>query len=110
MALSKTKLLFICTANKARSQTAAQVFGEDERFETKSAGVYPISRVLVTSSHLEWADYIIVMEKLNRIALQVMFPDIYVTKKIICLYLPSQYDFMDPELVKLLKSRLFLYF
>ncbi len=110
MVASKTKLLFICTANNARSQTAEKIFGDDVRFETKSAGVHPISSILVTPSHLEWADYIIVMEKLNRIALQVMFPDIYFAQKIICLYLPSQYDFMDSELVKLLKSRLSLYF
>ncbi len=94
----KLKILFVCTINKMRSKTAEELYKEDPRFEVMSAGVDEDATVRVNRQLLEWADYIIVMEKMHRNRIRKMFPDIYKTKRIICLYIPDEFDFMDPEL------------
>lgn len=35
----------------------------------------------------------------------VTYPDIYQNKKIVCLYIPDEYDYMQPELIRLLQNR-----
>lgn len=34
------------------------------------------------------------------------YPKVYQTKKIVCLYIPDEYDYMQPELITLLKSKI----
>ena len=102
--------MFVCTANNVRSRTCEEVYRQDPRFEVKSAGLHPDSKVRLNDTLLEWADYTIVMEKMNRISIRIMFSEVYHRLKIICLYIPSQYKFMQPELVDLVKSRVGLYF
>lgn len=59
----------------------------------------------VTRELLEWADLIFVMEKRQRNKIRSCHEDVYQTKKIICLYIPDSYDFMDPELIRLIRER-----
>ena len=102
---SKLKLLFVCTVNRMRSATAHKIFEIDERFEVKSAGTDPSATCVLSLEHLNWADAIIVMEKAHRNTIRKQFPDIYDKKKIVCLYIPDEYDFMQPELVAILKDK-----
>lgn len=70
-----------------------------------SAGCRTDAIVLVTRYLLEWADVIFVMEKTQRNVIHKRFEDIYQRKRIVCLYIPDEYDYMDPELVRLLVER-----
>jgi predicted protein tyrosine phosphatase len=52
-----------------------------------------------------WADKIFVMETTHRSKLQKRFKNYLKGKRIICLGVPDEYNFMDPELVKILKQK-----
>ena len=60
---SKTKLLFLCSANQWRSPTAESWFKDHPRYEARSAGTENGARIKVTAGHLGWADRIFCMEK-----------------------------------------------
>ena len=66
MEKNKLKLLFVCTINRMRSATAHKIFEEDNRFEVKSAGTDRLASTVLSSDLLDWADAIIVMEKIHR--------------------------------------------
>ena len=100
-----TRILFVCDQNRLRSPTAQSLFEGDPRLEVKSAGMRPDAVVAVTRDLLEWADLIFVMERRHRNAIHERFEDLYRTKRIVCLYIPDEYDLMDPELVRLLNER-----
>lgn len=95
------KVLFICNQNKNRSKTAEDVF--KERFETKSAGLY--NEKPVTKKQLSWADIIVVMEDAQRAEIAKRFPEIYMQRRILTLNIPDTYYHNQPELVRLLKSK-----
>ena len=101
----KIKILFVCTINKMRSATAHKIFETDNRFEVKSAGIDKTANVVLTDEILNWADSIIVMEKHHRNHIRKHFPDIYMNKKIVCLYIPDDYDYMQVELIEILKDK-----
>ena len=100
----KLRVLFLCNQNRLRSPTAEAVFRDDPRLEVRSAGVNSEATVRVTRALLEWADVIFVMEKRQRNLVHKRFPDIYRTRPIICLYIPDQFEFMDPALVRELRA------
>jgi predicted protein tyrosine phosphatase len=104
--LEKMKLLFVCEANRLRSPTAEAIFSSGySGIEAKSAGVGKAATVPVSADLLEWADLTFVMEKRHRNIIQSKFKEIYQRKRIICLYIPDDFDFMDPELIDVLKER-----
>ena len=104
------RVLFVCSQNMLRSPTAEQVFASRPGFEVASAGTDPRADTPVSPELLEWADLIFVMERAHRSKLSGKFRAHMKDKKIICLDIPDEYDFMDPELVKLLESRVGRYF
>jgi predicted protein tyrosine phosphatase len=102
----KKKILFVCTINRMRSATAEKVFEGDERFEVKSAGTHYSAAIPLTQELLDWADTVIVMEKYHRNQIRKRYPDIYDVKRVVCLYIPDEYEFMQAELIEILKLRL----
>lgn len=70
----------------------------------RSAGTEDKARVKVTIGHIGWADLIFVMEKKHARRLQERFGDILEGKKIVCLNIPDEYQFMDSELIEVLIS------
>lgn len=54
---------------------------------------------------LHWADLIFVMEKAHRNKLSKKFRAHLDGKRVICLDIPDDYDYMDPVLVQLLKQK-----
>jgi predicted protein tyrosine phosphatase len=89
-----------------RSATAHKIYENDERFEIKSAGTDKNANTPLTQGILNWADSVIVMEKHHRNHIRKHFPDIYKNKKIVCLYIPDDYDYMQIELIELLKEKI----
>jgi len=99
------KLLFICSQNRLRSPTAEQVFSTWQGIETSSAGLNNDAENPVTPELVEWADIIFVMEKTHRSKLTKRFKSSLANSRVICLDIPDEYDFMDPDLIQLLKSK-----
>jgi predicted protein tyrosine phosphatase len=102
---TKLKVLFVCDANRLRSPTAEAIFTGRPHLEVKSAGLAKQATVPVSIDLLEWADLIFVMEKRQRNIIQSRFKEIYQRKRIICLYIPDDFEFMDPHLIELLEER-----
>ena len=100
----KLKVLFVCTQNRLRSPTAEKVFSARPRLEVRSAGIDKESKVQVDRELLEWADVVFVMERRQRNIIHKKFKDLYQKKRIICLYIPDDYDYMDPVLIELLRE------
>ena len=101
----RRNILFICTQNRLRSPTAEQVFAEWPGVETASAGLGNDAEVPVSPELLAWADMIFVMEKAHRNRLSAKFGRHLNGKRVICLDIPDDYDFMDPMLIRLLKQK-----
>lgn len=99
------RVLFVCGRNRLRSPTAEQVFADWPGVEVASAGVNPDAESVVTPELLEWAHLIVVMEKSQRTKLISQFSGWLKGKRIVCLNIRDEYEFMEPALVELLKSK-----
>lgn len=97
--------LFICSMNRLRSPTAEQVFSGWPGVETDSAGLAPDADVQVSAEQIAWADIVFVMEKAHRSKLTRRFFKVLKNKRVICLDIPDEYEFMQPELVRLLEAK-----
>jgi predicted protein tyrosine phosphatase len=99
------RVLFICTQNRLRSSTAEQVFATWPGIATDSAGLGNDADVQLSPEQIAWADIIFVMEKAHRNRLGTRFKRHLNGKRVICLDIPDEYEYMQPELVKLLKAK-----
>ena len=98
-------VLFICSRNRLRSPTAEQVFANRPGIETSSAGLNNDAENPVTPEILRWADLIFVMERAHRNKLSARFKPHLGRARVICLEIPDEYEFMDPELIRVLRAR-----
>jgi predicted protein tyrosine phosphatase len=98
-------VLFICSQNKLRSPTAEQVFSTWPELECASAGLNNDAENPVTPELLEWADIIFVMEKTHRSKLSSKFRTHLKTARVVCLDIPDDFEYMDPSLIQILKSK-----
>lgn len=103
-------ILFLCSQNKLRSPTAETIFSGVEGFEVRSAGLDNDAVVSVTPELIEWADYIFVMENSHKIRLRNKFRKYLNKQRIICLDIQDEYDYMDTELINLLRLKLGVFF
>src|SRR5579863_7843293 len=101
----KLKILFVCAVNRMRSSTAHKIFESDPRFEVDSAGTSKSASTVLEPEQLAWADVVIVMEKSHRNFIRHKYPEYYKTKKIVCLYIPDIFDYMQPELIDILRNK-----
>ncbi len=99
-------LLFICSVNRQRSPTAEELYRNFPGYVAKSAGTEPGARQRVTEGMLGWADKIFVMETKHRAYLREKFPEALAGKLVVCLHIPDEYAYNDPELIELLKMNL----
>ena len=73
--------------------------------ETASAGLAPDAEEQCSAELVEWADLIFVMERAHRARLQRRFKPWLKRARVLCLDIPDDYDFMQPELVALLERK-----
>lgn len=99
------RALFICSQNRLRSPTAEQVFAAWPNVEADSAGLGNDANVPLSVEQLQWATLIFVMERAHRNKLAKKFKAHLNGKRVICLGIPDDYAFMQPELVALLQAR-----
>jgi predicted protein tyrosine phosphatase len=97
-------LLFVCSRNQWRSPTAEAIFKNSQEHQAKSAGTEATARIKITEKLINWADIIFVMEKKHKDRIEQRFASIIDEKEIIILDIPDEYQFMDEELVDLLKT------
>lgn len=98
------KFLFVCSRNKKRSRTAEEIFKSRPGIQVKSAGTEPSARIKVTEGMIGWADIILVMEKKHAAILRQDFQQTLIGKRLRCLDIPDDYEFMDPDLIGMLES------
>jgi predicted protein tyrosine phosphatase len=100
-----TRLLFLCSRNHWRSPTAEAVYQNDPRVEVRSAGVSASAQRRVTEKLLRWADLVLVMEHAHKQRLREQFPELIRDLRVEVLDIPDDYEFMNPELVTLIRER-----
>lgn len=99
------KILFLCSRNQWRSPTAEKVYQNDPRVEVRSAGTSASARCRVSEKLLRWADRVMVMEHAHKQRLREHFPEIVPDLCVEVLDIPDDYEFMNPELVALIRDR-----
>ena len=99
------RVLFICSQNRLRSPTAEQVFADHPGIECASAGTNHDADNPLTPELVEWAEIIFVMEKAHRDKVNSKYRRHLNNKRVICLGIPDDYEYMDPELVRILKVK-----
>ena len=99
-------LLFICTANKLRSTTAETVFSAYDGINAIGAGTDKNAPTTVDTELIEWADEIFLMEQTHKRKVSKTFNHVLKDKRLIVLGIPDDYEYMDEELIMLLKHKI----
>ncbi len=99
------RILFLCSQNKLRSPTAADLFADYAGVETDSAGLNNDAVVPLCAEQIAWADLILVMETAHKTRLNGKFKNELAGKRVAVLNIPDDYEYMDDDLVELLKAR-----
>ncbi len=99
------KLLFVCRQNRKRSATAERLFCKRPDLDVRSAGTAPDALVRVNRNMLDWADVVFIMDEDQRRWLETTFADHPALSRIVCLDIPDDFTFLQPELVELLETR-----
>lgn len=73
--------------------------------ETDSAGLSNGAVTELSPEQIEWADIVFVMEKAHRAKLSKRFKRHLGGKRIICLDIPDDFEFMDAALIRLLETK-----
>ena len=103
----KTKLLFVCTGNRDRSPTAADLFRGSKDYKAKSAGTHPFAVQKVTQELINWADKIFVMSELEDRHLKFLETNFDLRGKAVTdLDIPDRYERGSQELINLIAARL----
>lgn len=99
-------ILFICSRNQWRSPTAEALFKNHPDICARSAGTSASARVRVNSKLLEWAELVFVMEYHHKERLREQFRNELRQVQVVVLDIPDDYEYMNPELVEILKLKL----
>lgn len=102
--ISRINVLFVCGRNLKRSPTAARVFQNDPRFAVRAAGTSDSSPRRIREGDLAWADLVLVMERKYAARIRAVFADVDEMPRIESLEISDDYEFMDPELIELLRD------
>ena len=77
-----------------------------EGFEVLSAGLNNDAEIPLTNELVEWADTIFVMEKTQRNKLRKKHRKSLNKQNVVCLEIPDDYEYMDPELISIFEHKL----
>ena len=103
------KVLCVCSAGLLRSPTAAWVLSQEPySFNTRAAGLVPdFALIPVDEVLLSWAEEVVCMSKEQAEGIQELLDSLklYDPARVICLDIPDQFKYRDPQLVQLIKDR-----
>lgn len=102
-------LLFVCSECRLRSPTAEEVFSAYDGVKALAAGTNADAETPLSGDLIEWADTILVMEKVHRTKVAKKFQALLKGKDLVVLDIPDNYERMQPELIELLKARVARY-
>ena len=102
----RQQLLFVCSRNQWRSPTAAALFKDNDLYVARSAGTSDSARIKITAGSISWADKIFVMEKRHLAIIHQKYASEIEDKSIFNLNINDDYQYMDAELISILRSRL----
>jgi predicted protein tyrosine phosphatase len=105
----KVNLLFVCSRNRWRSATAEAIYRNSVVHRVKSGGTEPSAVVRVSAKDISWSDIIFAMEKNHKIRLEEKFPAEIRNKRIVVLNIEDNYEYMDAELVEMIKISVEIY-
>lgn len=74
-------ILFVCTENKLRSATAEAVFSTYPGITAIGAGTNKDAETSVSGDLIEWADAILVMEKIHKAKISNKYKELLKAKK-----------------------------
>ncbi len=97
-------VLFVCSRNQWRSRTAESIFKNDDRFQVRSAGTARTARIRLSSTLIDWADHILVMEDQHLKFIREQFRDQLPGKQLFNLDIPDDYQYLDGELIEVLQQ------
>ena len=97
-------ILFICSRNQWRSPTGEKVWRNHSELKVRSAGTSPSAKRTVNTKDIQWADIIFVMEEKHKNRLKAKFTQLLNFKDIQVLDIPDEYQYMDEELVAIMKQ------
>ena len=100
------RVLFLCSRNRLRSPTAEEVFRDRDGWQVASAGLAPDAEEVLSVETLDWAQIVFVMEHEHRKKLLRGFGAHLKNKRVVCLDIPDDYEYMQSELVALLKKKI----
>ena len=95
----------MCTQNRMRSPTAEEIFRDYPGIEARSAGIGFTSEDYVEEHLIKWADIVFVMEKRHKDYIVKKFGKVARCTRIICLSILDVYNYMDDDLIEILKIR-----
>ena len=103
--MKRLKILFVCAMNKQRSVTAERLYRNDAQLEVRSAGVRAEAARRVSEADLQWADVVFAMEREHKAWIATRFEG-RALPEIDVLEVPDDFEVMDSELQKILRSLL----
>lgn len=96
-------ILFICSRNQWRSPTAEKIWRNHPAINVRSAGTSPRAKRVLNLKDIQWADKLLVMEQKHKNRVVANFTSWISHKPIYVLDISDDYQFMDDELVELVK-------
>ena len=91
--------------NRLRSPTAETIFCENDGVSVDSAGLTRGADVMLSAEQIEWADLILVMEKMHLRKLNEKYSQHLKGKRIVALGIPDDYEYMDEDLIEILQRK-----
>ncbi|RAI84388.1 low molecular weight protein tyrosine phosphatase family protein [Algoriphagus yeomjeoni] len=96
-------ILFVCSRNIWRSPTAEAIYKNRKDLNVRSAGTEPSARIKVSAKNISWADIIFVMEKKHKQRLLQKFRHEIEDKTLVILDIEDDYQYMDNELIDMIR-------
>ena len=103
LTMIRPNVLFVCSKNQWRSPTAEAIYRRDERVSVRSRGTAKVAVQRIRSDDIVWADVILAMEDKHRQRILADFANEAKFKPMHVLDIPDEYQFMDNELVELIR-------
>lgn len=100
----RINVLFVCSKNQWRSPTAEAIYRDAPRVSVRSRGTARAAKQTIRSADLAWADLVLAMEDKHRSRLLADYPGETKSLPIVVLHIPDEYQFMDPDLVELIRN------
>jgi len=94
-------ILFVCSRNQWRSPSAEAIYKNSQAHNARSAGTSANARIKINQALIDWAEIIFVMENKHR---QILIQKFNINQPLIVLDIPDEYQYIDPELIAMLKT------